>query len=51
VADGRPEDVLKDFGLLERHRVRPSSLLRLNLELFSQTGSFMPAEKLAQYSA
>ncbi len=49
VADGRPEDVLKDFDLLERCRVRPSSLLRLNLEMFSQTGSFMPAEKLAQY--
>ena len=32
VADGAPEEVLKDFDLLTRYRVRPTSLLRLNLE-------------------
>jgi energy-coupling factor transport system ATP-binding protein len=49
VADGRPEDVLKDFGFLERYRVRPSSLLRLNLELLPKTGRFLPAGMLAGY--
>lgn len=49
VADGRPEDVLKDFGLLEHYRVRPSSLLRLNLELMPKTGRFLPAGMLAGY--
>lgn len=49
-ADGAPEEVLKDFALLERYRVRPSSLLRLNLALLPQTGCFLPAEVLAQYS-
>ena len=50
VADGAPEEVLQDFALLERYRVRPSSLLRLNLALLPQTGSFLPAEALAKYS-
>jgi ABC-type hemin transport system ATPase subunit len=50
VADGSPEDVLKDFDLLERYRVRPSSLLRLNLALLPQTGRFLSAEALAQFS-
>jgi energy-coupling factor transport system ATP-binding protein len=50
VADGTPEEVLKDFDLLTRYRVRPTSLLRLNLELLKQTGRFLPAEELAAYS-
>ncbi len=50
VADGRPEDVLKDFDLLTRHRVRPTSLLRLNLNLLPRTGQFLTAEELAAYS-
>ena len=49
VADGPPEEVLKDFALLERYRVRPSSLLRLNLALLPKTGHFLPAEVLSQY--
>lgn len=49
-ADGRPEDVLKDFDLLTRCRVRSTSLLRLNLALLPKTGSFLPAEQLAAYS-
>ena len=49
-ADGRPEDVLKDFELLERCRVRPTSLLRLNLELLPRTGRFLPAEALAAFT-
>jgi len=50
MADGSPEDVLKDFDLLKRCRVRPTSLLRLNLDLLPKTGSFLPAEKLAAYA-
>lgn len=49
VADGAPEDVLKDFDLLTQYRVRPTSLLRLNLEMLPQTKRFLPAEALAAY--
>jgi len=49
VADGPPEHVLSDFDLLERYRVRPTSLLRMNLDLLSKTGRFLPAEALASY--
>jgi len=50
VADGRPEDVLKDFDLLTRYRVRPTSLLRMNLNLLPRTGQFLTAEALAAYA-
>lgn len=50
VADGPPEDVLKDFDLLKRYRVRPTSLLRLNLQLLPRTGQFLTAESLAAYA-
>ncbi|MDK1027938.1 MAG: ABC transporter ATP-binding protein [Anaerolineae bacterium] len=50
VADGAPEDVLKDFKLLERCRIRPTSLLNLNLSLLPKTGGFMPAEDLAAFT-
>ena len=50
VADGAPEEVLKDFDLLRRYRVRPTSLLRLNLELLPQTRGFLTAEELAAYA-
>ncbi len=50
VADGRPEDVLKDFDLLTRYRVRPTSLLRLNIDLLPRTGQFLTAEALAAYA-
>lgn len=50
VADGRPEDVLKNFDLLLKYRVRPTSLLRMNLDLFSRTGQFLTAEALAAYA-
>ncbi len=49
VADGSPEDVLKDFDLLRRYRVRPTSLLHLNLDLLPRTGRFLMAEALAAY--
>jgi energy-coupling factor transport system ATP-binding protein len=49
VADGPPEQVLRDFDLLQRYRVRPTSLLRMNLDLLPKTGRFLPAEALASY--
>jgi hypothetical protein len=49
VADGAPEEVLKNFDLLTQYRVRPTSLLRLNLEMLPQTRRFLPAESLAAY--
>ncbi|GJQ37092.1 MAG: ABC transporter [Anaerolineaceae bacterium] len=50
IADGKPQDVLKDDQLLRRYRVRPTSLLRLNLDLLPRTGRFLPAESLAAYA-
>ena len=50
VADGPPEEVLKDFDLLTHYRVRPTSLLRLNLNLLPRTGQFLTAEALAAYA-
>ena len=49
VADGSPEEVLRDFDLLTRCRIRPTSLLRLNCELYPKTQRFMPAESLVAY--
>lgn len=49
VADGPPEEVLQDFDLLMRCRVRPTSLLRLNCDLLPKTQRFLPAEALAAY--
>ncbi len=51
VADGKPEDVLKDVDLLLKYRVRPTSLLYLNLELLAKTKRFLPAESLAEFSS
>jgi len=50
VADGPPEEVLKDFDLLDHCRVRRTSLLNLNLSLLPKTGGFLPAEALAAYA-
>lgn len=49
VADGKPQDVLKDEDLLRKYRVRPTSLLRLNLDLLPRTGQFMTAESLTAF--
>lgn len=50
VADGKPEDVLKDFDLLMKYRVRPTSLLRMNVNLLPRTRRFLDAEGLAAYA-
>jgi energy-coupling factor transport system ATP-binding protein len=47
VSDGTPQEVLKDETLLRASRVLPTSLLRLNLAHFGQTGKFYRAETLA----
>jgi energy-coupling factor transporter ATP-binding protein EcfA2 len=47
IADGSPQDVLRDFDRLKACRVVPSSLLALNIDLFAQTGRFLRAEALA----
>jgi ABC-type dipeptide/oligopeptide/nickel transport system ATPase component len=50
IADGPPQEVLKDDDLLRRSRVLPTSLLDANRKLFSQTGAFMRAELLAHHA-
>jgi len=47
VADGKPEDVLRDFDRLKANRLVPTSLLALNLERLGRTSRFMRAEALA----
>jgi energy-coupling factor transport system ATP-binding protein len=47
VADGTPQDVLRDFDRLRANRLIPTSLLDLNLKQFEKTGRFMRAEALA----
>jgi energy-coupling factor transport system ATP-binding protein len=47
VADGKPQDVLRDFDRLKANRLIPTSLLQLNLDRFSETGRFLRAEALA----
>ena len=49
VADGKPEQVLRERDLLRQCRLVATSLLEENLKLFPQTGRFMPAEMLASY--
>ncbi|MBC7878216.1 MAG: ABC transporter ATP-binding protein [Anaerolineales bacterium] len=47
VADGTPQDVLRDFDRLKANRLVPTSLLALNIKRLSTTGRFMSAEALA----
>ncbi len=47
IADGKPQDVLRDFDRLKANRLIPTSLLDLNLKRLSMTGRFMRAEALA----
>jgi energy-coupling factor transport system ATP-binding protein len=47
IADGKPQDVLRDFDRLKANRIVPTSLLALNLKRLSATGRFMRAEALA----
>jgi len=47
IADGKPQDVLRDFDRLKANRIIPTSLLALNLKRLGVTGRFMRAEALA----
>jgi energy-coupling factor transport system ATP-binding protein len=47
IADGKPQDVLRDFDRLRANRLVPTSLLDLNLKQFPATGRFLRAEALA----
>jgi len=47
VADGAPQDVLRDFERLKSNRLVPTSLLELNAKRFPETGRFLRAEGLA----
>ncbi|MCE9647849.1 MAG: energy-coupling factor ABC transporter ATP-binding protein [Chloroflexi bacterium] len=47
IADGKPQDVLRDFDRLKANRIIPTSLLALNLKRLPETGRFMRAEALA----
>jgi energy-coupling factor transporter ATP-binding protein EcfA2 len=47
VADGKPQEVLKDEKLLRSCQVLPTSLLQLNMEYLPKTGRFYRAETLA----
>ncbi len=47
VADGTPQEVLRDFDRLRACRLVPSSLLALNVKCLPQTGRFLRAEALA----
>jgi energy-coupling factor transporter ATP-binding protein EcfA2 len=46
-ADGSPFEVLQDEALLKKCRIRPTSLLRLNLALYEKTRQFFRGETLA----
>jgi energy-coupling factor transporter ATP-binding protein EcfA2 len=50
VADGAPEEVLKDYDLLRKCRLVPTSLLDLNLTMYDRTQKFMRAEALAHFT-
>jgi energy-coupling factor transport system ATP-binding protein len=50
VADGRPEEVLRDFNRLKEHRIVPTSLLETNLRWLPATGRFLRGEALAHIS-
>jgi hypothetical protein len=46
-ADAPPPEELRDFEMLRRCRLVPTSLLETNLEYLPRTGHFMRAEALA----
>ncbi len=48
VADGSPHDVFADDEQLREWRLLPTSLLKLNREMYPHTGQFLRAETLSQ---
>lgn len=51
VADGSPQEVLRDVHRLEACRLVPTSLLAANLKRLEHTGRFLRAEALAHVSS
>lgn len=49
VADGHPQDILQDEEKLNKWRLMPTSLLKLNQQLWPQTGQYLCAEALSQF--
>jgi len=49
VADGHPQDILLDEEKIKKWRLLPTSLLKLNQELWPKTGQYMRAEALSQF--
>ncbi len=49
VADGHPQDILQDEDNLNKWRLKPTSLLKLNQQLWPKTGQYMRAEALSQF--
>jgi energy-coupling factor transporter ATP-binding protein EcfA2 len=49
VADGKPQDILKDYANLRKNRLVPTSLLDVNLKYQKKVEHFMRAEQLAQF--
>lgn len=49
VADGHPQDILLDEDKLKKWRLLPTSLLKLNQQLWPKTGQYMRAEALSQF--
>ncbi len=50
-ADGPPQEVLGDHEALRKWRILPTSLLKLNQQLYPLTGHYARAEHLALYSS
>jgi energy-coupling factor transport system ATP-binding protein len=48
VADGSPHEVFADDEQLMQWRLLPTSLLKLNRQMYAQTGQFLRAETLSQ---
>lgn len=49
VADGHPQDILQDEEKLKKWRLLPTSLLKLNQQLWPVTGQYLCAEALSQF--
>ena len=49
VADGHPQEIFQDEQRLKMWRLMPTSLLKLNQELWPKTGQYLGAEALSQF--
>ncbi len=49
VADGHPQEIFKDEQKLKKWRLMPTSLLKLNQQLWPKTGQYLSAEALSQF--